>query len=97
MSIKLNIQGNAEQVRCFLIDFASCPQFLILDQKDSVEHIHNQMEICCVVEHNPEERQNQVCLKLKNGNVISFHLLDVTEVINNSIRMVVGKSYDIFS
>ncbi|SEN74731.1 hypothetical protein [Lihuaxuella thermophila] len=98
--LKLQIEGQPNQVKSFLQDIGQRPQIELIHQE-----VHNggmtgqvDVSVSCYIKYLPDRRLRMLQITTMEGGEIRIPLLDVTQVeIDEGVQVVFGKYFDIFS
>jgi hypothetical protein len=100
--LKLQVEGNANQVQPFLMDLDRRPDLIVKKHENFIAGLQpdDKIAVTCYVDRspNPRRRMRVAQLLCRDGVEIRIPLLDVMEVdMANGTRLIAGRSYDIFA
>lgn len=97
--IKIQVEGQADQVQPFIYDLQSRPQIewitQEMEQKDSGE---NEVSVRCCIQFHPGRRIRIIRLTTPEGKDIHIPLSNLIHAeLDEGVYVFAGKVYDIFS
>ncbi|PRZ12678.1 hypothetical protein CLV36_11275 [Laceyella sediminis] len=100
--LKLQVEGQANQVQPFLQDLDFHPDLIVKKHENFIERLQpdDKIAVTCYVDRSPNPRRRMRIAQLlcRDGVEIRIPLLDVMEVdMANGTRLIAGRSYDIFA
>ncbi|AUS07478.1 hypothetical protein C1X05_00460 [Laceyella sacchari] len=100
--LKLQVEGNANQVQLFLMDLDRRPDLIVKKHENFIQGLQpeDKISVTCYVNRSPNPRRRMRIAQLlcRDGVEIQIPLLDVIEAdMTNGIRLITGRSYDIFA
>jgi hypothetical protein len=100
--MKIQVEGNANQVQPFLMDLDRWPDFVVRKHRSFLAGLQpdDKITVTCYVDRSPNPRRRMLIAQLlcRDGVEIRIPLFDVMEVgMANGTRLITGRSYDIFT